>query len=34
MEPAQAKLFLLMTLVTLLFAAQAMTQAGAFAALP
>lgn len=34
MDPVQAKLFLLMTLVSLLFAAQLMTQAGAFAALP
>jgi hypothetical protein len=34
MDPVQAKLFLLMTLVSLLFASQLMTQGGAFAALP
>jgi hypothetical protein len=34
MDPTQTRLFLLMTLVTLLFAAQLMTQTGAFAALP
>jgi|RhiMetdeSRZDD1v2_1073273.scaffolds.fasta_scaffold962630_4 hypothetical protein len=34
MDPAQVKLFLLMTLVSLLFASQAMAQAGAFEALP
>ena len=34
MDPLQTKLFLLMTLVSLLFAALLMTQAGAFAALP
>jgi hypothetical protein len=34
MEPTQTKLFLLMTLVSLLFAAQLATQSGAFAALP
>ena len=34
MDPVQAKLFLLMTLVCLLFASHVMTQAGAFAALP
>jgi hypothetical protein len=33
MDPVQTKLFLLMTLVSLLFASQLMTQ-GAFAALP
>jgi hypothetical protein len=34
MEPTQTRLFLMMMLVTLLFAAQLMTQTGAFAALP
>jgi hypothetical protein len=34
MDPVQAKLFLLMTLVSLLFASQLMTQGGALAALP
>jgi hypothetical protein len=34
MDPTQTKLFLMMTLVSLLFAAQLMTQTGAFAALP
>ena len=34
MDPVQTKLFLLMTLVSLLFASQLMTQAGGFAALP
>jgi hypothetical protein len=34
MDPAQTKMFLMMTLVSLLFAAQLMTQTGAFAALP
>jgi hypothetical protein len=34
MDPTQTKLFLIMTLVSLLFAAQLATQTGAFAALP
>jgi len=34
MDPVQTKLFLLMTLVSLLLASQLMTQAGGFAALP
>lgn len=34
MEPTQSKLFLMITLVSLLFAAQLLTQTGAFAALP
>jgi hypothetical protein len=34
MDPTQTKMFLMMTLVSLLFAAQLMTQTGAFAALP
>jgi hypothetical protein len=34
MEPTQTRIFLMMMLVTLLFAAQLMTQTGAFAALP
>jgi hypothetical protein len=34
MEPSHTKLFLMMTLVSLLFAAQLATQSGAFAALP
>jgi len=34
MDPVQAKLFLLMTLVSLLFASLLMTQGGTFAALP
>jgi hypothetical protein len=34
MDPVQVKLLLLMTLVSLLFASQAMAQADAFAALP
>lgn len=34
MDPTQSKMFLMMTLVTLLFAAQLLTQTGAFAALP
>jgi hypothetical protein len=34
MDPLQTKLFLLMTLVSLLVVAQLMTQAGAVAALP
>jgi hypothetical protein len=34
MDPVQTKLLLLMTLVSLLYAAQLTTQAGAFAALP
>jgi hypothetical protein len=34
MDPTQTKMFLMMTLVSLLFAAQLVTQTGAFAALP
>ena len=34
MDPVQTKLLVLMTLACLLFAAQLVTQAGAFAALP
>jgi hypothetical protein len=34
MDPTQTRLFLMMTLVSLLFAAQLATQSGAFAALP
>jgi len=34
MDPVQTKLLLLMMLMCLLFAAQLMTQAGAFAAVP
>jgi hypothetical protein len=34
MDPTQSKMFLMMTLVSLLFAAQLLTQTGAFAALP
>ena len=34
MDPVQTKLFLLMTLVSLLFSAQLITQGGGFAALP
>lgn len=33
-DPVQTKLFLLMMLVSLLFAGQVLTQAGTFAALP
>jgi hypothetical protein len=34
MDPSQQRLFLLITMVSLLFAAQLLTQTGAFAALP
>jgi hypothetical protein len=34
MDPVQTKLFLLMLLASLLFSAQALAQAGGFAALP
>jgi hypothetical protein len=34
MDPVQTKLFLLMMLISLLFAAQALAQAGGVAALP
>ncbi len=34
MDPVQTKLFLLVMLISLLFAAQALTQSGGLAALP